>query len=328
MISINPIKQLLKNEYGLDWFKLENLHGHTDMIYKVTTHRHKYVLKVSLNRKMSKRRFESQINYIQYLQNHDILSPKIIKPCTGNLYTTIKDYRNRYSALFEYIDNLYSPNLSKPSEAREYAKYIGNLHKISHKYNNKHYWYYDPISEETRKLKYLEKFVKKSKRKYLAKLIKIKKDNISRYKKLRPKLGKTMLLNDLSEGNIFKINNNYIFIDWNIAATGYFADEIAWIITWFFIKKNNMKHLSKFLDEYLKHFPLNSIELELLTFMPISYAYTMWDNFEECKTKELFREQEKKILDSSKILEQLIRQVSTSLSHHRATYISHSHDEQ
>ena len=210
-----------------------------------------------MNQKMTKQLFLSQLHYINFLNKNGFHSPAIIHTINNDMYTYILDYKKRWVILFDFVDKLTFPDLTDIQNVLSFAEYVGNLHLTSKRNQKESYWYYQPISEEKRKLKDLSKFIVKTKRHFLDGLIKLKQANTNSYQKLSSKLKFATLLNDLSEENFYINNEDYTFLDWNMASRGYFADEIAWIITWFFIKSNNIKNLSVFLKRYLEIFSLN-----------------------------------------------------------------------
>lgn len=302
MIKGRKISELLKNEYGIVNYTSSDLKGHIDLIQKIKFANKNYVLKISVNNKMTKRRLDSQISYVEYLNKNGFLTPKIISTIKNKSYASVEDYKTRYAILFEFINNLKSFDIKRKSVVIQFANYIADLHSISLKFEGTKYWYYEPMSEEYRKVADLEKYSLKSKSNFIEKFIGYKKVNIKAFEKLAGKLRTGMLLNDISEGNIFVKNKSFVVIDWNISSKGYFAEELSWIITWFFIDNQNLNNLPIFLETYLKKFPLNKWELEVLSFLPISYSYLMWNVITKCKTEKEAVELDKKVKITRKYL--------------------------
>jgi|GEM_PF-6115872 len=113
-----------------------------------------------------------------------------------------------------------------------------------------------------------------------------------------------MLNNDISSGNIFKLNDKLVVVDFNIASENYLVDELAWIISWFFVDTARFNLISPFLKSYQKFVHLNECELELLTFMPLSYSYlrtpplTSYRTEHDCvKRVEEYKEAEVKLVE-------------------------------
>ena len=128
MITSEQIKELLKVGYGIGNYSVQDLGGHTDKIYKINAGDKRFVLKISMNRKMTKRLFVSQLHYIEYLRKLGFKSPAIIRTKDGNSYSKVFDYKSRWSILFEFIDNIDTPNFEVDKNVISFAKYIGNIH--------------------------------------------------------------------------------------------------------------------------------------------------------------------------------------------------------
>jgi Ser/Thr protein kinase RdoA (MazF antagonist) len=281
MITPMQVKNLLNQEYSITDYKLSDLGGHKDKIYRIQPNNKDYVLKISLNRKMTKHQFVSQVKYVEYLREHGYESPELIVNKNNQNFTHVSDYKIRYAVLMPFISELNDVSLSSDKENISFGNYIGKLHNASLTYKGDSYWYYGPIFEEERKLNDLAKHF--SNTSLFEKLIKLKSDNIKKFKESTSKLRTSMLLNDLAPGNIYMKNDKIIFIDWNIAGKGYIAEELSWIIAWHYIKGNCIDKLPIFLKAYSEQIKLNRDELMLLTYLPINYAYLMWNNFDKVK---------------------------------------------
>jgi|GEM_PF-4336236 len=106
--------------------KLEDLGGHIDKVFKVTDKSgRKYVLKISLNPRMNKRIFTSQVDFMLYLQKNGLKIPSIMRTKSGEYYTQYRDYRNRYSILSEFMENLNDYTVAAIKTVKELGGWLG-----------------------------------------------------------------------------------------------------------------------------------------------------------------------------------------------------------
>jgi len=270
MIKRNQILSLLKEQYGIEKPKLTDLKGHVDKVFLVTTARKKFVLKISMNRKMRDVLFQQQLDFIGFLNQWGFSTSSIVKTKDGNESAQIHDYKKRNCVLFENIDGI-AYEVKNDDKLDDFCDWFIDIHKNCLKYPKNSELYIHSIIAETDKNNYIIKYAKRYKKQYMQPLLDIQERILSKYRTCLGNLSATMLVNDLHETNIRIHNGQKVILDFNMAGRNYLVDELSWILVWYFIQKNKINKIGSFLELYLKTVFLNKNERSLLKELPILF---------------------------------------------------------
>ncbi len=278
MISLSQVKTLLRREYGLQCTQLKDLNGHIDKVLLVTTKLKKYVLKISLNKRMTKTIFENQLNLMGYLSKNGIEMPKIIKTVQGKDYSVASDYKKRYCILYEFVSgkNIIVEN---KKQAIDLAKWVAKIHKLCLDFKGKPLFYYNPVEVEIYKTNYISKYIKRTHREFTLPMLNLRKKIVAEYQKNVGKLRSGIFINDLAQSNIVIKNGQKYILDFNIAGGNYLVDDLSWILAWYFLEKGRKELVKKFIDVYQKEIKLNNVEKKILKMLPILYFSLQYKHF-------------------------------------------------
>jgi len=284
MATAAQIRRLLRDSYGLRAPRVRELGGFIDDVYRVETAHGRFVLKVNRNRKLRRDLLAQQLRFMEALRAHGIAAPALVRTKEGTTFSLLRERRPRPCMLVEFVAG--EELRAEDARPAQLARFVAGLHRFAARTFPDALAYIDPALLGSEQTEEMERYVRRRRTIGLEALLAERRRILARYTRLRPRLSHALLVNDLAPANILVRRGDWVIVDFNIAGSSPRVDELAWMLTWYFVQLERMNGVRAFLRAYLRAMPLPHKDLTLLPELVVLYAALNWTPFEESRSPE------------------------------------------
>ena len=252
LLSETYIKQLIIKEFYIDVNKVILLkRGIYSDIYKIIDNtKYSYILKIYRENFKTNDTLKCEIDFISFLKRNKISVLEYINSKTNKKFFTIYICGiKRYAVLMNYIEKSNILNYNNKNDIQLFANNVSKLHKISKNYNCR--------LEQNDKLFLIKDIIDffsvyhKNKKSFFEVLIN---ELFEYYYKFDiVKLTKMCIHGDIHGANFLKINEQFIFIDFDLCGYDYLVSDLSTFLLNLLKDRYDIRIWNLFIEFYLKN---------------------------------------------------------------------------